>query len=131
MAKDGLFFQPAARLNSHGVPAAGLILQAVWASVLVFSGTYNELLDYVIFAALMFYVLIVGGVFVLRHSRPQAERPYRVIGYPLVPALYMCICTLIMLDLLVVKPAYSWPSFAIMATGVPVYWLWRRRGVNR
>ncbi len=131
MAKDGLFFSSVGNLNERGVPAIGLLLQAAWAIVLVFSGTYNELLDYVIFAALLFYVLTVGGVFVLRLKQPATERPYRVFGYPLVPGVYMLICALIMLDLLIVKPAYSWPSFIIIATGIPVYFVWRRRPTAR
>jgi basic amino acid/polyamine antiporter, APA family len=127
MAQDGLFFRSVGTLNARGVPAAGLILQAVWSIVLVFSGTYNDLLDYVIFAALLFYVLTVGGLFMLRRQRPDAERPYRAFGYPLVPALYILVCALIMLDLLIVKPAYSWPSFIIIASGFPLYFLWRQK----
>src|SRR5262249_24531388 len=89
MARDGLFFESVGRLNQHGVPAAGLVFQCVWASLLVFSGTYDDLLDYVIFAALLFYVLTVVGLFVLRRKQPDAERPYRAVGYPLLPALYL------------------------------------------
>jgi APA family basic amino acid/polyamine antiporter len=127
MARDGLFFQSVGRLNQRGVPAAGLILQGLWAIVLVFSGNYGQLLDYVIFAALLFYVLTVGGLFVLRRTQPSADRPYRAFGYPIVPAIYVLVCALIMLDLLIVKPTYSWPSFVIIASGVPVYFLWNRR----
>jgi APA family basic amino acid/polyamine antiporter len=125
MAQDGLFFQSVGRLNRRGVPAAGLILQGIWSVVLVFSGTYSELLDYVIFAALLFYVLTVGGLFVLRRSRPNAERPYRAVGYPFVPALYVFLCAVIMLDLLVVRPIYTWPGLIIVLSGIPVYFLWR------
>jgi APA family basic amino acid/polyamine antiporter len=130
MARDGLFFQSVGRLNRHGVPAAGLILQALWASLLTFSGTYGQLLDYVIFAALLFYVLTVTGLFVLRRTRPDAERPYRALGYPVLPALYVCLCAAIMLDLLVVKPIYTWPGLIIVLTGIPVFFLWRRRGLR-
>jgi basic amino acid/polyamine antiporter, APA family len=126
MARDGLFFQAVGRLNERGVPAAGLVLQAAWAIVLIFSGTYSELLDYIIFAALMFYALTVSGVFVLRRKLPDAERPYRAVGYPVVPALYVGLCTLIMLDLLIVKPIYTWPGLVLVLTGIPVYFLWRR-----
>jgi APA family basic amino acid/polyamine antiporter len=126
MARDGLFFRPAGRLNRHGVPAVGLVLQGVWACLLVFSGTYNQLLDYVIFAALLFYVLTVTGLFVLRRTRPEAERPYRALGYPVLPAIYVVLCAVIMLDLLVVKPVYTWPGLIIVCTGIPVYFLWRR-----
>ncbi|MFL5245427.1 MAG: APC family permease [Gemmataceae bacterium] len=130
MARDGLFFQSVGRLNQHGVPAAGLIFQCVWASLLVFSGTYGDLLDYVIFAALLFYALTVVGLFVLRRKQPQAERPYRAVGYPILPALYVVLCVLLMIDLLVVKPVYTWPGLLIVLTGVPVYFLWRRKAIN-
>jgi basic amino acid/polyamine antiporter, APA family len=126
MAQDGLFFASVGRLSARGVPAAGLVLQGLWAIVLVFSGTYNDLLNYIIFAALLFYVLTVAGLFVLRKTRPNAERPYRALAYPVMPALYVTLCALIMLDLLIVKPVYSWPSFIIVLAGIPVYFLWRR-----
>jgi len=125
MARDGLFFQSVGTLNQRGVPAAGLILQMIWASLLTFSGTYNQLLEYVIFAALLFYSLTVLGLFVLRRTRPNAERPYRAFGYPVAPSLYVVLCTAIMLDLLVVKPEYTWPGLMIVLTGFPVYFLWR------
>jgi APA family basic amino acid/polyamine antiporter len=127
MARDGLFFQPVGQLNRRGVPAVGLVLQGIWASLLVFSGSYNQLLDYVIFAALLFYVLTVAGLFVLRRKRPEAERPYRALGYPILPALYVVVAAVIMLNLLVVKPEYTWPGLIIVCTGFPVYFLWRRR----
>ena len=126
MARDGLFFKSVGRLNRHAVPAAGLILQGIWAALLTFSGTYGQLLDYVIFAALLFYVLTVTGLFVLRRKRPDAPRPYRAFGYPVVPAVYVLLCALIMTDLLVVKPVYTWPGLLIVLTGIPVYFLWRR-----
>jgi APA family basic amino acid/polyamine antiporter len=125
MAQDGLFFKSVGKLNKQGVPAAGLLLQGAWSVLLVFSGTYSELLDYVIFAALLFYVLTVIGLFVLRRKQPNAERPYRVIGYPFVPALYVLLCTLIMLDLLIVKPIFAWPGLIIVLSGIPVYGIWR------
>jgi APA family basic amino acid/polyamine antiporter len=125
MAKDGLFFRSVGRLSRFGVPAAGLLLQMVWSIVLVFSGSYDELLDYIIFGALLFYILTVLAVFVLRHKRPELERPYRAFGYPVVPILYIVLCAVIALGLLVVKPVYSWPSFLIVLTGIPVYLLWR------
>jgi APA family basic amino acid/polyamine antiporter len=131
MAQDGLFFRPVGLLNRRGVPAVGLVLQGGWASLLVFSGTYSELLDYVIFAALLFYVLTVTGLFVLRRKRPGAERPYRALGYPVLPAVYVVLCAAIMLDLLVVKPEYTWPGLILVCTGIPVYLLWRRGGGQR
>ncbi len=130
MARDGLFFPVVGRLNRFAVPAAGLILQGLWASLLIFSGTYGQLLDYVIFAALLFYVLTVTGLFVLRRTRPDAERPYRAVGYPLLPGLYVLLCAAIMLDLLVVKPVYTWPGLLIVLTGIPVYFLWRWRAAR-
>jgi APA family basic amino acid/polyamine antiporter len=128
MARDGLFFRQAGALNARGVPAAGLILQGVWSVLLIFSGTYDDLLDYVIFAALLFYVLTVGGLFVLRWTRPDAERPYRALGYPVLPLVYIVVSGLIMLDLLIVKPGFTWPGLAIVLTGVPAYFIWRLVG---
>ena len=128
MAQDRLFFRPAGVLNSRGVPAWGLILQALWSIVLIFSGSYSELLDYVIFAALLFYVLTVSGLFILRRIHPEWPRPYRAIGYPLLPAVYLVMCAVIMLSLLVVRPIFSWPSFVIILAGIPVYGLWRWAG---
>jgi APA family basic amino acid/polyamine antiporter len=127
MARDGLFFQSVGRLNARGVPAVGLVLQGIWSALLTFSGTYGQLLDYVIFANLLFYVLTVSGLFVLRRKRPEAERPYRAFAYPLLPAIYVVLCAVIMLDLLVVKPLYTWPGLIIVLTGIPVYFLWRRK----
>jgi APA family basic amino acid/polyamine antiporter len=124
MAQDRLFFQSVGSLNPRGVPATGLILQGVWSILLVFSGSYNELLDYVIFAVLVFYVLTVSGLFILRRKMPHLERPYRAFGYPVIPALYVLLCAVISLALLVVKPVYSWPSFLLVLTGIPVYYLW-------
>jgi APA family basic amino acid/polyamine antiporter len=130
MARDGLFFRSVGKLNVHGVPAIGLILQGVWAALLTFSGTYSQLLDYVIFANLLFYVLTVTGLFVLRRKRPDAERPYRAFAYPVLPAIYVFLCAVIMLDLLVVKPDYTWPGLIIVLTGIPVYFLWRRKSLT-
>jgi APA family basic amino acid/polyamine antiporter len=128
MARDGLFFRSVGHLNSRGVPAVGMILQGVWAILLIFSGTYSELLDYVIFAALLFYVLTVIGLFILRRTQPNAERPYKVFGYPIVPGLYVFLCAIIMIDLLFVRPEYTWPGLIIVMTGIPVYFLWRLFG---
>jgi APA family basic amino acid/polyamine antiporter len=125
MARDGLFFKAVGGLNRRGVPAVALWLQAVWASALVFSGTYNDLLDYVIFAALLFYALTVLGLFVLRFRQPDAPRPYRAVGYPVLPALYVGLSSAVMLDLLIVKPLYTWPGLLLVLTGIPVYFLWK------
>ncbi len=127
MAKDRLFFRSCGELSIHGVPTIGLVLQGVWSALLVFSGTYGELLDYVIFAALLFYALTVAGLFVLRRTKPDVERPYRTWGYPIVPAVYVLMCVAVMLDLLIVKPIYTWPGLIIVAAGIPVYFFWKRR----
>jgi amino acid transporter len=125
MARDGLFFQPVGALNANGVPAAGLVMQCVWSVLLIFSGTYSDLLDYVIFAALLFYVLTVTGLFILRFRRPDAERPYRALGYPLLPLAYVLVAAAIMVNLLFVRPAYTWPGLVLVLAGLPVYVLWR------
>ena len=127
MAQNGLFFKKTGELNERGVPANGLILQGVWAVVLTLSGKYGDLLDYVIFAALLFYALTVAGIFVLRRKRPAVARPYKAWGYPVVPALYIVFATLIMIDLLIYKPAYTWPGLGLVLTGLPVYFFWRRK----
>jgi len=127
MARDSLFFAGAGRLNAQAVPARGLLLQGVWACLLTLSGAYANLLDYIIMAALLFYALTVAGLFVLRVRRPGLERPYRVPGYPWLPALYIAVTTAIMIDLLVVKPDYTWPGLLIVLSGIPVFYLWRRR----
>ncbi|MBC7816040.1 MAG: APC family permease, partial [Planctomycetaceae bacterium] len=129
MARDGLFFKSVGELSHRGVPTAGLVMQGIWSVLLVFSGTYSELLDYVIFAALLFYVLTVVGLFVLRRTQPNAERPYKALGYPWVPALYVVLCAAVMLDLLIVKPVYTWPGLIIVLSGIPVYFVWRRRSM--
>jgi APA family basic amino acid/polyamine antiporter len=125
MARDQLFFQSVGRLNQRGVPAAGLILQGIWSILLIFSGKYSDLLDYVMFAVLLFYVLTVVGLFILRRKQPLAERPVKAFGYPFIPGLYVVLCALIMLDLLIVKPVYTWPGLIIVLAGIPVYFLWR------
>jgi APA family basic amino acid/polyamine antiporter len=130
MARDGLFFARVGRLNARGVPAAGLIGQGAWACLLIFSGTYGKLLDYVIFAALLFYAATVAGLFVLRAKRPDAPRPYRAVGYPVLPGLYVFLCVAVMLDLLVVKPVYTWPGLLLVLAGVPVYFLWKPRAAR-
>jgi APA family basic amino acid/polyamine antiporter len=130
MAHDGVFFAAAGRLNRARVPAVALVMQAIWAGVLTLSGTYSELLDYVIFAQLMFYVITVGAVFVMRLRRPQAPRPYRAWGYPWMPAAYIAAALVLMADLLVVKPRYTWGGLLIVLSGVPVYLYLHRRGIR-
>jgi basic amino acid/polyamine antiporter, APA family len=130
MARDGLFFRRVAEVSPKSrTPVFSLVIQAVWAALLALSGTYGNLLDYVIFAALLFYVLTVAGLFVLRRKRPDLERPYKAFGYPVLPAVYILMAGLVMLDLLWVKPAFTWPGLGIVLTGVPVYFIWRGRAV--
>ena len=131
MAHDRVFFPAAGLLNTASVPAFALIIQGVWASVLTLSGTYSELLDYVIFAQLMFYAVTVAAVFVLRMKRPEVARPYRAFGYPWIPIAYIAAAGAMMIDLLIVKPAYTWPGVLIVLAGVPVYALFARRGDSR
>jgi basic amino acid/polyamine antiporter, APA family len=127
MAQDRIFFRKTGTLNSKGVPAYGLVFQAIWASLLCLTGTYSDLLDYVVFAVLIFYVLTILGLFLLRKKRPDAERPYRAFGYPVVPSIYILAAILIMLILLIYKPLYTWPGLLIVLAGIPAYYLWRRR----
>jgi APA family basic amino acid/polyamine antiporter len=108
------------------VPANALIMQSIWASLLCLSGTYGNLLDYVIFAVLIFYVLTIIGIFVLRRKQPDTERPYRAIGYPVIPALYVFLALGICIILLIYKPAYTWPGMIIVSLGIPVYFLTKR-----
>jgi APA family basic amino acid/polyamine antiporter len=127
MARDQLFFRGVGKLNRRGVPAVGLVWQGVWSIVLVFTGTYSQLLDYVIFAVLLFYVLTVIGLLVLRRRVDFARPPFRVPGGAVLPGLYLALCTFVCLDLLVVKPMYTWPGLLIVLAGVPAYFAWRRR----
>jgi APA family basic amino acid/polyamine antiporter len=127
MARDGLFFRRTGTLNGNHVPAAALVVQAVWTTLLCLTGTYGQLLDYVIFAALLFYVLTTAGLFLLRVRRPDAERPYRVVGYPLVPALYMLLCTAVAVTLLLAAKTrtQALSGLVVVLVGVPVYYVWR------
>ncbi|MBI5209193.1 MAG: amino acid permease [Elusimicrobia bacterium] len=128
MAQDGLFFRRVGTLNDRSVPGVALVVQGVWAGVLCLSGTYGDLLDYVVFAVLIFYCLTVAGVFILRWKRPLEERPYKTWGYPAVPALYILAGAALCADLLALKPLYTWPGVAIVLSGIPVYAAWRRGG---
>jgi len=130
MAKDNLFFKSAGTLNKNAVPAAGLKVQALWASLLCLSGTYSNLLDYVVFAVLMFYALTIIGIFVLRRKQPDVERPYKTFGYPLVPLLYIIAAVVIMVVLFVYKPVYTRPGLIIVLSGFPVYYIWKRWGIK-
>ena len=136
MAQDGLFFRRVRELNKNHVPAWGLIIQGFWAGFLVlprvvkadgtYGNLYGNLLDWVISAALIFYILTIAGVFLLRWKQPNAERPYRAWGYPIVPALYIVGASVILIVLFIYQPATSWPGLIIVLTGVPIYFLWRK-----
>jgi basic amino acid/polyamine antiporter, APA family len=126
MAQDGLFFRSVGTVNRQNTPAVALWVQCAWASFLCLSGTYGQLLDFLVFAVVMFYILTILGLFVLRFRRPEMERPYRVFGYPVLPGMYLLCASLIEVQLLRYKPQYTWPGLVIILTGVPVYWLWRK-----
>lgn len=126
MAQDRLFFKSTGKLNKAGVPSMSLYVQCIWACLLCLSGTYSNLLDYVIFSVLIFYVLTIIGVFILRRKKPDAERPYKAFGYPILPALYVLSACFIMVLLLVYKPMYTWPGLIIVCLGIPVYFIWNK-----
>jgi len=127
MAKDGLFFKRAAKLHpKYHTPAHSLMMQCVWTCVLCISGSYGQLLDYIIFAVLVFYILTIAGLFVLRVKAPDVPRPYRAIGYPVLPAIYILMAVFIDIVLLRYKPQYTWPGLCIVLLGIPVYYLWSR-----
>jgi basic amino acid/polyamine antiporter, APA family len=151
MARDGLFFRSTGRLNARHVPAFALLLQGIWTALLVLPRTrtrdaagavvldpatgeatygnlYGMLLDYVVFSVLIFYILTIAGIFVLRRKRPDAERPYKAFGYPVVPILYILTASVILAVLLVYRTSTTWPGLLIVLTGIPVYFLWRRAG---
>ena len=128
MAKNGLFFRSAARLHpKYHTPAHSLVMQCVWTCILCISGSYGQLLDYIIFAVLVFYILTIAGLFVLRVKRPDEPRPYRAIGYPVLPAIYILMAVFIDVVLLRYKPQYTWPGLIIVLLGIPVYFLWSKR----
>jgi basic amino acid/polyamine antiporter, APA family len=141
MARDGLFFRRVSELNKFRVPAWGLVIQGIWAALLVlprtinkdgsFGSLYNDLLTYVISAALIFYILTIIGIFLLRRKQPDAERPYKAFGYPIVPALYIVGATVILVVLFVYQTATTWPGLMIVLTGVPVYFFWKKANQTR
>ena len=139
MARDGVFFAAAGRLNTAKVPAWALVLQGLWSCLLVLPRTYDpathaygnlysNLLDYVVSAALLFYVLTLLGLFRLRKTRPDAPRPYRAVGYPVVPAVYIGVAIVLLVMLSIYRGATTVPGFVIVALGAPVYLLRRRSG---
>jgi basic amino acid/polyamine antiporter, APA family len=127
MAKDGLFFSRAGEVHKkYRTPVFALMAQLVWIILLSLSGSYGQLLDYIVFAVLVFYILTIAGLFWLRRTRPDAERPYRAIGYPVLPAIYILMALFIDVVLLLYKPQYTWPGLIIVLIGIPVYFLWTR-----
>jgi len=128
MSRDGLFFKSVGKLHPrYKTPVAGLLVQAMWTVVLCISGTYGQLLDYIIFAELVFYILTIVGLFVLRVKRPDAPRPYKAWGYPVLPAIYIVMAAWICIVLLRYKPQYTWPGLVLVVLGIPVYFFWSRR----
>jgi basic amino acid/polyamine antiporter, APA family len=144
MAHDGLFFKSTGKLNAKGVPATALAYQGVWIAVLIllrtrhvgaagavtYGNLYSDLLDYVVFSVLIFYVLTIAGIFVLRAKRPHAERPYRAFAYPFVPLLYIITAAAIMFVLLLYRTQTTWPGLVIVLLGVPVYLVWSKRAAK-
>jgi APA family basic amino acid/polyamine antiporter len=128
MARDGVFFRNVGTLNSRSVPAAGLVVQSIWVSVLCLTGTYNQLLNYVIFAALVFYVMTTIGLFLLRAKLPNAHRPYRALGYPALPALYLLLAAAVSVILLIAPKTRTeaLSGLVLVLIGIPVYFIWRR-----
>jgi APA family basic amino acid/polyamine antiporter len=141
MARDGLFFKSTGVLNDKCVPARALLFQGLWTAFLVLPRTriidaktgavtygnlYSDLLNYVVFSVLIFYVLTIAGIFLLRKKRPDADRPYKAFGYPVVPLLYIVAAVAIMVVLILYKTETTWPGLLIVLLGVPVYWLWSR-----
>ena len=130
MAKDGLFFRKVGEINKKGVPGFAIIIQGIWSILLCLSGTYGNLLDYVIFAVLIFFTLTILSIFILRIKRPDIPRPYKAFGYPVIPSIYVLITITIMVILLIYKPDYTFPGLGIVILGIPVFYLWRKYNMN-
>jgi APA family basic amino acid/polyamine antiporter len=128
MANDGLFLPAAKKLNNKGVPGVALWMQCLWASILCLSGKYGDLLDFIIFTVLLFYILTIAGIFKLRKTRPDIPRPYKAFGYPVIPLLYIVLAAFICVVLLMYKPDYTWPGLIIVIIGIPIYYVVQRQG---
>ena len=128
MAKDNLFFRSATKLNKNNSPANSLTMQCIWACLLCFSGTYGQLLNYIMFPTLLFYILTISGLFKLRKSQPNMDRPYKAVGYPFVPALYIVLAALVCIDMLIYQPTQSLWGLVIIAIGIPIYLFLNRKG---
>jgi APA family basic amino acid/polyamine antiporter len=131
MARDGLFFKKVREINKFGVPGFAIAIQGIWAILLCLSGTYSDLLDYVIFAVLIFFTITILAIFVLRVKRPDIPRPYKAFGYPVVPAIYILTTISIMIILLIYKPNYTFPGLGIVLLGIPVFFLWKKKGLPK
>jgi basic amino acid/polyamine antiporter, APA family len=123
MAKDGLFFRQTGHLNKNSVPEVALWIQCVVAGILCLSGKYGDLLDYVSFVVVIFYILTIAGIFILRKKRPDVERPYKAFGYPVLPVIYIVLALAFCLALLVYKPQFTWPGLIIVLIGIPIYYI--------
>ena len=121
MAKDGLFFKQTGELNKNAVPAVALWIQCIVASLWCLSGKYGDLLDMISFVVL-FYILTIAGIFILRKKRPEAERPYKAFGYPVLPVLYILMGLAFCILLIIYKPEFTWPGLIIVLIGIPLYY---------
>ncbi len=131
MAREGMFFSKAARLNQVQAPANSLIMQGIWACVLVLSGTFDQLTDMIIFAVFIYYGATALGVFILRRKMPAAPRPYKVWGYPVVPAIFILFCTALVANTFFTRPREAMIGIVLMLTGVPMYWWFRKRTAQK
>jgi APA family basic amino acid/polyamine antiporter len=134
MAKDGLFLPKAAKLNKNNVPANSLIMQCIWSCLLCFSGTYGDLLNYIMFAVMLFYVLTITGLFILRKKRPDMERPYKAFGYPVIPALYILMAAMVAINMLIYQTSSSLYGLIIILIGIPIYFVFKKssgEGLNQ
>lgn len=125
MANDGLFFKKMGTFNKSHAPAFSLWVQCIWASLLCLSGTYSDLLDYVMFVVILFYVLTIIGLFILRKTKPTVDRPNKAPGYPILPAIYVICMGGFIVNLLIQKPEYTVPGLCIVLSGIPIYFIWR------
>jgi APA family basic amino acid/polyamine antiporter len=131
MAKEGLFFKPVSKLNKNQVPQNSLIFQGIWACVLVLSGTFDQLTDMIIFAVFIFYGATALGVFVLRRKMPDAVRPYKVWGYPVVPAVVVVFCIGLLFNTFITRPREASIGLALMLSGIPAFlWFVKRNRLN-
>jgi len=127
MAQDGMFLKAAQQLNKKGVPAKALWMQAIWASLLCLSGKYGDLLDFIIFTVLLFYILTIAGIFILRKKQPQLERPYKALGYPFIPFIYLLLASSICIILLITKTTFAGGGLLIVLIGLPIYYIIQKK----